>query len=388
MIERQRHGELPRKQHAALRGVDGRLRYEHCFTRQGFDGPYTILYHLERPHEALLAEPARGFALPEAAPAPVLARRHYRSAEVRSGGAAAFARVPLLFSPELVVSVSHPDASDDAYFSNGDADDLVFVLSGAGTLRSWLGDLDFRPLDYVFVPRGLLHRFELEPSAEHRWLVIESKSGLGIPAGFRNAAGQLRMDAPYSHRDFRGPVLAEPRDEGIRRWVVKRGDAFSASVLPRSPLDVVGWDGAVYPFAFSILDYQPRVGQFHLPPTVHATFSAGTSLVSSFVPRPLDFGRDAVPCPYPHSSVDIDEVLFYVSGDFTSRRGVGVGSLSHHPAGLPHGPHPLAYEASIGKTHTEELAVMLDVAGSLFRTPFAASVEDPDYHRSFSSSLA
>jgi homogentisate 1,2-dioxygenase len=252
-------------------------------------------------------------------------------------------------------------------------------------LRSWLGDLVFRAHDYVLVPRGILHRFELTPGIGQHWLVIEAKCGVGIPAAFRNGSGQLRMDAPYCHRDFRGPVLGAPLDEGIRRWVVKRGDAFSACTLPRSPLDVVGWDGAVYPFAFSIHDYQPRVGQFHLPPTVHGTFSAGASLISSFVPRPLDFGQDAVPCPYPHSSVDIDEVLFYASGDFTSRRGVGVGSLSHHPAGIPHGPHPGAYEGSLGKTRTEELAIMLDLDRPLSRTPFAAGVEDPDYHASFVS---
>jgi homogentisate 1,2-dioxygenase len=388
MIERTSQGELPRKHHVALRGGDGRLRYEHCFTRQGFDGPYTILYHLERPHEAGQAEPAGGFPLPEAASVSAIARRHYRSGELAAGGAAALARIPLLFNSELVISVGRPDASDDAYFSNADADDLLFVLSGGGTLRSWLGDLAFRALDYVFVPKGLLHRFELLPDLEQRWLWIEAKSGLSIPSAFRNGSGQLRMDAPYCHRDFRAPLLRAPLDEGIRRWVVKRGDVFGASVLARTPLDVVGWDGAVYPFAFSILDYQPRVGQIHLPPTVHGTFSAGGSLISSFVPRLLDFGPDAVPCPYPHSSVDIDEVLFYASGDFTSRRGIGAGSLSHHPAGIPHGPHPGAYEASLGKARTEELAVMLDVDRPLARTPFAARVEDLGYHASFAATPA
>ncbi len=386
MIERQRQGDLPRKHHVAFQGTGGRLRHEHCITRQGFDGPYTIAYHERRPHQAGAGTPTRGFPAPEPAPAPGLAHRHYRSAGLSAAGFASLSRLPLLFTSQLTVSVARPDQSDTSYFVNGDADDLYFVLEGGGVLRSVLGDLPFAQHDYLFVPKGILHRFELGSVPQH-WLVVESKTPLGIPPAFRNPLGQLRMDAPYSHRDFRAPVLASPFDERIRNLVVKRGDAFSESALTHSPFDVVGWDGAVYPFAFAIRDYQPRVGAVHLPPTVHTTFSAPGLLVSSFVPRPLDFAPDAVPCPYPHSSVDLDELIFYASGDFTSRRGIEPGSLSHHPAGIPHGPHPGAYEASLGKTRTEELAVMLDVEGALQRTQFAVSVEDGEYHSSFFEAL-
>src|SRR6185503_4498635 len=174
--------------------------------------------------------------------------------------------------------------------------------------------------------------------------------------------------------------LAGPSDEGIRSVVVKRSDAFSGFTLRHSPLDVVGWDGTVYPFAFPILAFQPRVGQVHLPPTVHATFEAGGALVCSFVPRPLDFHEAAIPCPYPHSSVHIDEVLFYSNGAFASRRGIAAGSLSHHPAGIPHGPHPGAYENSSGEKSTTELAVMLDCASRLESTENALLVEEAEYH--------
>jgi homogentisate 1,2-dioxygenase len=383
VIERQRQGDLPRKHHVAHRDSRGHLRFEHCITRQGFDGPYTIAYHERRPHQAGAGAPTRGFPAPEPAPAAGLARRHYRSAALpTAGGAASLSRLPLLFTPALTVSVARPDRSDPSYFVNGDADDLYFILEGGGVLRSVLGDLPFASHDYVFVPKGILHRFDLAAGPQH-WLVVESKSPLGVPVAFRNPAGQLRMDAPYSHRDFRAPVLSPPLDERIRSLIVKRADAFTESTLTHTPFDVVGWDGAVYPFAFAIRDYQPRVGAVHLPPTVHTTFGAPGLLVSSFVPRLLDFAPDAVPCPYPHSSVDLDELIFYASGDFTSRRGIEPGSLSHHPAGIPHGPHPGAYEASIGKTKTEELAVMLDVEGALERTKFAAGIEDDDYHASF-----
>jgi len=386
LIERRVAGDVPSKPHIAFRGGDGALRYEECLTRQGFDGPYTILYHLGRPHEGSAGRPMRGFPVPEARPLPPLARRHYRTGALPPGGTAAFSRVPLLFNEDVVLSVARPTEDDTTYFSNGDGDDLVFVLRGGGTLKSPFGDLVFRELDYVYVPKGVVHRFELAQGLEQHWLVVECTGGLGLPSSYRNAIGQLRMDAPYSHRDFRAPVFEGPRDEGLRSLVIKRGGAFHGVDLVRSPFDVIGWDGTVYPFAFSILDFQPRVGSVHLPPTVHGTFAARGALVCSFVPRPLDFHPEAVPCPYPHASVDIDEVLFYASGDFTSRRGIGVGSISHHPAGVPHGPHPGAYETSIGQRHTRELAVMLDVAAPLARTEPAASIEDPDYHASFRAS--
>jgi homogentisate 1,2-dioxygenase len=191
------------------------------------------------------------------------------------------------------------------------------------------------------------------------------------------------MDAPYSHRDFRRTVFAGPIDEGLRDICVKRGDVFHAFRTASSPLDVVGWDGSVYPFAFPILAFQPRVGQVHLPPSVHTTFEVKGTAICSFVPRPLDFHPRANPCPYPHASVDVDEVIFYANAAFGSRRGVGAGSLSLHPAGIPHGPHPGAYEGAPGTTHTSELAVMLDCEEPLQPTEMARAFEDKGYHAGF-----
>jgi homogentisate 1,2-dioxygenase len=385
MIDRMAAGQVPDKPHTALRDPEGRLHHEECLTRDGFDGPFTILYHQDRPHVALPAPASHGWEIPAAAddePRP-LARRHYRSQELaRRGGAAVDARTPLLFNDDVVLSVLHPDEPDPVYFSNGDADDLYFILEGGGVLRSSLGDVAFQARDYLFVPRGLLHRFIPNDSPQY-WLSIECLGGVAIPRQFRNEAGQLRMDAPYTHRDFRRPTFQGPRDEGLRDLVVKRGGAFHGFRYPHAPLDVVGWDGTVYPWAFPILAFQARVGLIHLPPIVHGTFAARGALICSFVPRPLDFHPQAIPCPYPHASVGCDEVIFYAGGTFTSRKGVGVGSLSHHPAGVIHGPHPGAYEGSIGARATDELAVMLDTTRPLRATADCRSVEDAAYHASF-----
>jgi homogentisate 1,2-dioxygenase len=383
VLDRIAQGAVPRKHHLAFRDAEGALLHEEAYTRAGFDGPYTLLYHRHRPHAVHAAEARHGFALPEEAPPRPLLKRHYRTQDLAArGGPPVDARLPLLFNADVTIGVATPTADDPVYFSNGDGDDLLFVFEGGGTLRSPLGDLRFGKDDYVYVPRGLLHRFVLDPGPQ-RWLTLESAGGFHLPSQWRNETGQLRMDAPYSHRDFRRVEWKGPADEGLRDLVVKRAGAFHGFRYDASPLDVVGWDGALYPFAFPILNFQPRAGLVHLPPTWHGTFAARGVLVCSFVPRVLDFHPEAVPCPYPHASVDVDEILFYVRGEFTSRRGVGPGSISHHPAGTMHGPHPGAYEGSIGAKSTSELAVMLDCYGPLAPTPFALGVEDAGYQESF-----
>lgn len=389
MIDRMQLGDVARKHHTQLRGPGGELRFEECITRDGFEGPYSILYHLRRPHTHRLAPARHGWAGPLPAPEEVagraLAKRHYRSDElVRRGGAQIDARVPLLFNRDIAMGVVFPSAPDPVYVADGDADQLLYIHRGGGRLRSLIGDVVFAQGDYVYVPRGLLHRFEPDAAvgAQH-WLWMSLTGGVHVPRQWRNDVGQLRMDAPYCHRDFKRPVLAAPYDEGIRELVVRRNGAWHGFVMDHSPLDVVGWDGTVYPWAFPILAFQPRVSSVHLPPTWHGTFAARGALICSFVPRPLDFAPDAIPCPYPHSSTHCDEWIFYCDGNFTSRKGVGPGSISHHPMGVAHGPHPGAYEGSIGASHTSELAVMADTEGSLQATAAALGVEDPEYQDSF-----
>ncbi len=384
MLDRICAGDLPRKHHLQLRGPGGELRHEECFTRDGFDGPYTILYHLRRPHTHRLAPAEHGWPAPVAAEDRALAKRHYRTGELTAqGGPQIDVRVPLLFNDDVIAGVAFPTAEDPVYIADGDADQLVYVHRGGGVLRSLLGDLPFAQGDYVFVPRGLLHRFLPDAAAPQHWLWFSLAGGVHVPRQWRNEVGQLRMDAPYSHRDFKRTELAPPRDEGIRRLVVRRAGAWHGFELADSPLDVVGWDGTVYPWAFPILSFQPRVSSVHLPPTWHGTFAARGALICSFVPRPVDFHPEAIPCPYPHSSTHCDEIIFYCDGNFTSRRGVGPGSISHHPMGVPHGPHPGSYERSIGTTHTTELAVMADTFAPLAATAAALAIEDAGYQDSF-----
>lgn len=389
MIDRIVAGEVARKHHIQLRSPEGELRFEECFTRDGFDGPYTILYHQRRPHTHTIAAPEHGWAVPVAAPGAdtrPLAKRHYVTDKLAAGsgtanGAAIDARTALLFNDDLISGVAFPDRDDPVYSANGDGDELIYVHRGGGTLRTQLGDVAFTAGDYVFAPRGLIHRYLL--NGPQHWFWMQLSGGLHVPRQWRNDVGQLRMDAPYSHRDFKRPVFTGPSDEGLRDLVIKQGDRWHGFRYQDSPLDVVGWDGTVYPWAFPILNFQPRVSSVHLPPTWHGTFAARGALICSFVPRPVDFHPEAIPCPYPHSSTHCDEILFYCDGNFTSRRGVGPGSISHHPMGIPHGPHPGSYEKSIGTTRTDELAVMLDTFKPLKATAASLGVEDANYQDSF-----
>ncbi len=384
MLDRMAVGEMPRKHHIVARGPDGAMRYEECLTRDGFDGLYTILYHVNRPQAQRFAELPHGWKVPVAAPARRLAKRHYKTQDMApKGGAAVDCRLPLLFNEDCVLGIAHPDRPDPVYFSNGDGDELVFIFKGTGTLRSILGDLRYEPFDYVCVPRGVTHRWIPDEGVPQVWLTTEWAGNLHLLKQWRNEAGQLRMDAPYCNRDFRRPEFHGPQDEGIRDLLVKRSGAFHGFRTDFSPLDVVGWDGAVYPWVFPMLNFQARAGLVHLPPTWHGTFGARGALICSFVPRTVDFHPEAIPCPYPHSSVDCDEFLFYCDGNFLSRRGVGPGSISHHPIGIPHGPHPGAYEASVGHKTTTECAVMIDTARVLHPTEDALGVEDPAYQDSF-----
>jgi homogentisate 1,2-dioxygenase len=383
MIERVVNGLVPKKHHIQLRDASGHLHFEHCITQEGFDAPYTIAYHREAPHRQVGAPTTHGWTGREAANLKDLRKRHFQSQNLAASNKAPIdARVPILFNNDVTLAIVKPGAEDPVYFVNSDGDDVFYVHQGGGLLRTLLGDLEFGEGDYVYVPRGMLHRF-IPKAGPQWWLNIECRGGVHVPKQWRNQVGQLRMDAPYTHRDFKKPIFKGPMDEGIRESVVKRADVFHGFTQKDAPLDVVGWDGSVYPWVFNILDFQARVGMTHLPPTWHGTFAARGALICSFVPRPTDFHPEAIPCPYPHSSVDVDEFIFYCKGNFTSRRGVSPGSMSYHPAGVPHGPHPGAYEASIGHKETNEMAVMLDCFLPLIPTPAAAAIEDPNYQQSF-----
>jgi homogentisate 1,2-dioxygenase len=383
MIDRMSSGLLPAKPHTVHRDADGNLLYEEMLTRGGFSGAFSYLYHRHAPTPAVeVTTTSRGHAIPvadEAARTP-LKRRLYDTRTMKSGGTLLEGRIPLMFNADLAIYFACPTESDDVYFANGDGDELWFVQEGSARLESSFGWLPVRAGDYVWVPKSVIHRWHVE--SPMRAMCFEGHGGVMVPSDFRNPVGQLKMDAPYTHRDFVRPEGPTELD-GPREMLVKKGGKFTRLVLERPPLDVVGWDGFVYPWAFHIEKYQPKTGLVHLPPTIHTTFAGPGFLVCSFVPRVTDYHPQAIPCPYPHSSVDCDEVILYLRGNFTSRRGVGPGAVSLHPAGVVHGPHPGAYEASIGSTRTDELAVMVDTYLPLLPTAQAANIENPAYHDSW-----
>jgi homogentisate 1,2-dioxygenase len=388
MIDRMSCGLMPDKPHTVLRDGEGRLFYEEMHTRGGFSGPFTYLYHRYQPTPAVEVETTtRGHAVPhphEDGMRP-LKRRLYDTRKMPARGTVFDDRVPLLFNKDLAIYFACPTQSDDAYFANGDGDELWFVEEGTARLESVCGWLPVRAGDYVWVPKSMIHRWHV--TSPMRMICFEGRGGVMIPKEFRNPVGQLEMDAPYTHRDFvrpEGPIASPDRiPDGPRELFIKKGGSFTRLLLERTPMDVVGWDGFVYPWAFHIEKFQPKTGSVHLPPTIHTTFAGPGFLVCSFVPRVTDTHPQAIPCPYPHSSVDCDEVILYLRGNFTSRRGVGPGAISLHPAGVVHGPHPGAYEASIGTSRTEEMAVMVDTFLPLIPTSQAANIEETGYHDSW-----
>lgn len=396
MLDRVCLGKVPRKHHIGLRDEAGQLMYEHCLTRQGFDGGYTISYHRSLPPRDIAHRSADLPADPEAYCDEGLRRRHLagqRLSPAEPGDHLASRRM-LLCNRDVAIGLCRPQLAQPRYFANGDGDELYYVHAGRGRIESVYGPLAYRPGDYLLIPRGTVYRVVPTPEPAEPpplWLCIEGRSGCEIPKNFRNPYGQLRMDAPYCHRDFRRPEeLPAPSGPdftpGHYPIFVKRGGSYHEIIRDCDPMDVVGWDGYVYPLALSIHDYQAKVGRVHLPPTTFTTFAGGGFVVCSFVPRPVDYDKEAVPCPYPHSSVDCDEVIFYCSGNFTSRRGIGPGSLSHHPMGIPHGPQPGAYEGSLGAVRTDELAVMIDTFLPLGLTADARTIDDPAYHDSWHAS--
>ncbi len=380
MIDRMQLGEVPPKPHTAFRSSSGVLRYEECLTRRGFDGEFSILYHEGPPMTDTLIGPATPGRFDVKVPIP--AEHQPLRRRLLLGEKAPEGFTPVLFNEDVTVSLFRiPREAESADgFSNGDGDDLYFFYEGEGKVETPFGDVAFGGNDYLLIPRGVVARFRI--SSPFEGILLELRGGLHIPREFRNPVGQLRMDAPYTHRDFVRPVFQGPRP-GPKRILVKKDDAFVERVPLVSPFDVVGWDGTVWPFAFNILKYQPKTGLVHLPPTIHSTFGARNALICSFVPRMTDTHPDAIPCPYPHASVDCDEIIYYVRGSFTSRKGVGPKAVSLHPAGVPHGPHPGAYEGSIGTRSTDELAVMMDTFAPLRLTEQALALESSGYHDSW-----
>ena len=374
-------GRVPPKRHTQFRRPDGGLYAEELFSTKGFAGAYALLYHLRPPTATLEVRPWQRAATFESNDPP--RNRHFRTAQNVRRGNAIDARVPLLGNADVALSIADVDEPMAFFYRNAGGDELLFVHRGTGVLETPFGDVAYRERDFLAIPCGTTYR--LRPSLATRLVVFESRGHVAIPRKFRNEFGQLEEHAPYYDRDFRAPVSRPPVDErGAFEVRVRAGGGRGAiHIVENHPFDVVGWDGYCYPYAFNADDYAPVTGRLHQPPPAHATFEAPGAAFCIFVPRRLDDDPQAVPIPYNHSSVDCDEVLYYVSGNFMSRRGIEEGSMTLHAAGMPHGPQPGAVEASLGRVATDELAIMLDTFAPLGVATAASAFEDPAYLRSW-----
>jgi homogentisate 1,2-dioxygenase len=372
-----RLGQVPPKRHIQFRD-DGRLLVEEVLGFEGFSGNESILYHLHSPcriSEALEFTPIEHREwVPE-----THVHRHLLTARAESEGDPIEGRRWLMWNADLEVSLCVPAEGTECFYRNGEGDEVIFVHDGSGTLETIFGELPYRQHDYVVIPRGTTYRFRLD-STPQRWLVLHTPGEIETPNRYRNRYGQLLESAPYSQRDFHPPErLVTHREGGEHEVVVRVRGGLQRYLLDYHPFDVVGWDGYVYPYTFNVHDFEPRTGRIHLPPPVHQTFQGPNFVVCSFCPRELDYDPHAVPLPYHHSNLQSEEMIYYVSGEFGSRKGIEVGSVTVHPSGLPHGPQPGLVEKALGARRTEELAVMWDTFRPMRLTEFARELEDPSY---------
>ena len=376
-------GKVPPKRHTQFRKPNGDLYYEQLFGTIGFDGMASLMYHVHRPTQVKAIGQERDLT-PKIAVAKNLTSRKLIGFNVAPEDDWIDARKTLLVNSDIHIGVAAPRHSmTDYFYKNADADELLFIHKGTGTLKSIFGNISFKYGDYLVIPRGVIYQLEFD-SEDNRILYAESFHPIYTPKRYRNWFGQLLESAPYCERDYKLPENLQTHDElGEFVLKIKKQGMLHELVYASHPFDVVGWDGYHYPYGLSIHDFEPITGRVHQPPPVHQTFETKAFVVCSFVPRLYDYHPLSIPAPYNHSNIDSDEMLYYVDGDFMSRTGIGPGYISLHPAGIPHGPHPGTYEKSIGQTKTEELAVMIDTFKTLQITEEALKIDDGKYFRSW-----
>lgn len=379
-----RLGEIPPKRHTQFRKPDGSLYSEELVSSRGFSGIYSNLYHTYLPTRVKSIKDTVPYGAKIAADNP-LRQTHLNTSKLgETGEDYLSARKTLLMNNDVNMAICNPKSRTmDYYYKNAEADEVVFIHDGEGWLHSQFGKLKVKQGDYVVIPRTTIYKFEWN-EGPLRLLVIESSDPVETVNRYRNELGQLLEHSPYCERDLRPPMeLVTETAKGSYLVKIKKGGYLHQYEYEHSPFDLVGWDGYLYPYAFSIHDFEPITGRIHQPPPVHQTFQAAGYVICSFVPRLFDYHPLSIPAPYNHSNIDSDEVLYYVEGNFMSRKGIDRGSFTLHPGGLPHGPHPGTVEKSIGAKETEELAVMLDTFRPLYLTEDALEYLDEKYPMSW-----
>ena len=376
-------GDIPSKRHTVFKNKNGRFYYEELFGTIGFDGMSSLMYHTQRPTQ--VKEILNTYSIsPKAAIENNLKSMMLVGFNIEKESDFLKSRKVILFNNNCQISLSSPTKSLKEYFyKNTDSDEVIFIHKGSGKLRTFLGNIDFKYGDYLVIPRGVIYQIDFNEE-NNRLFIVESKSPVYTPKRYRNWFGQHLESSPYCERDLHPPNELETFDEiGDFLLKIKKDDSIHECVYAAHPFSIIGWDGYNYPYKFSIHDFEPITGRIHQPPPVHQTFETSNFVICSFVPRLYDYHPNAIPAPYNHSNIDSDEVIYYVDGDFMSRKNVDEGYISLHPAGIPHGPHPGLMEKSIGKKETKELAVMVDTFQPLKVTDYAVKIDDGKYYQSW-----
>lgn len=376
-------GTIPQKRHTVFRKPDGGLYYEQLFGTEGFNSHSALMYHLHRPTQI---KEIRGSVdvTPKIAVAKNIRPMLLQGFDVPPADDFLESRTPIFVNGDCVIGLAAPRKSlRDYFYKNADADEMLFIHKGKGTLRTFMGNIDFVPGDYLIIPRGMIWQIEFEQE-ENRIFYVESFAPFHTPKRYKSSSGQLLEHSPFCERDYKLPTSLETHDEkGEFVTKIKKEGMLHELVYGTHPFDVIGWDGYNFPWGFSIHNFEPITGRVHLPPPIHQTFETSTFVVCSFVPRLYDYHPEAIPAPYNHSNVDSDEVLYYVDGDFMSRNNIKQGHITLHPKGIVHGPAPGAYERSIGQKDTQEYAVMVDTFRPLMITEAAMMIDDPGYFKSW-----
>ena len=378
-------GQIPPKRHTQFRKPDGSLYAEELISTEGFNSLYSLVYHCNPP--TLVKEVGDPIDVePKVALKKNMLSRSFTTFDVDAKDDYIESRKVLLFNSDVNIGVAAPrESMTNYFFKNSDSDEVLFIHKGSGKLKTIFGEISFEYGDYLVIPRGTIYQLEFD-NKENRILVIESPTPIYPPKRYQNSFGQLLEHSPYCERDIKVPENLQTHDEtGDFKVLIKKQNALYPYTYATHPFDAIGWDGYVYPFGFSIHDFEPITGRVHLPPPIHQTFEARNFVICSFVPRLFDYHPLSIPAPYNHSNVDSDEILYYVDGDFMSRKHVEQGMITLHPKGIPHGPHPGTVEKSIGAKETLELAVMIDPFHPLMVTEEAMKLEDPDSYKSWTN---
>ena len=376
-------GKIPSKRHTVFKDSNNNFYYEELFGTIGFEGMSSLMYHTQRPTQVKKIINSYDVS-PKIAVSKNMKSLKLNGFKVTPKSDYLESRSCILINQDCQISLAAPNKSLTSYFyKNTDSDEVIFIHKGTGKLRTLLGNIKFKYGDYLVIPRGVIYQIEFD-NVDNRLFIVESKSPIYTPKRYRNWFGQIVEGAPYSERDFHPPTELESYNESGEFLIkVKKQDTVHEYIYAAHPFSVIGWDGYNFPYKFSIHDFEPITGMIHQPPPVHQTFETSKFVICSFVPRLYDYHPKSVPAPYNHSNIDSDEVLYYVDGDFMSRNNINKGSITLHPAGIPHGPHPGTMEKSIGKKDTQELAVMVDTFSPLMVTEEALKINDDSYYKSW-----